>query len=95
MDRAYKRQEDNPSPVEAKKFPKVLIFDVLALNDKSLLQQPLKYRKKILAAKFKFNPSFAASSEMDEHIRNHEEAKLVNPVIDHGFSFRLQEEDHL
>lgn len=47
-----RRQEESAvATSEILKQPKVLVFDILALNDDFLLKTPLKYRKKILAQK--------------------------------------------
>ena len=49
-----RRRQENVSDLivesdEVVKLPKVLVFDILALNDTDLSQSTLKYRKKIIA----------------------------------------------
>ena len=42
------------------------MFDILALNDVSLINQPLKYRKKILAQKLNLAPASSKDSSVIE-----------------------------
>ena len=66
MDRRLEKTVNSQENSAKIKQPKLLVFDILALNDVSLLDQPLKYRKKILAQKLNLAPASGLDSSVIE-----------------------------
>ena len=66
------------------KLPKVLIFDVLALNNTILTDKPLKYRKKIIAKTLNLK-SVVNNSRNEKELTKQEVS-----IIESGIQLRLK-----